>query len=253
MKRSSLITAIFILLSGAILYAGNIIGSWEVKQTGDITFIEETADGIKAKIGNQGPWYYYEKISKREFVDRRGNAYRIESNNHMTWQSRDRSKIFDLLKVTTNRDRYDQDGYHPNDAYRKDRNRGSNDYRKSRRHQNQFDADWYDDDPYYRSRHESYGNLHRKHRHRDHIAYYLEGKWELGQGRTKLKIRTEGPRKIYVKFRDSYHGNKTFKQDRRHPNVFVDRHGHRLILDRKGRLIMDIPGYGKRVLHKKTW
>lgn len=253
MKRSTLITAMFILLAGTILNAENIIGSWEVKQTGDITYIENTADGIKAKIGSQGPWYYYEKVSKREYVDKRGNAYRIESSDHITWQSRDRSKVFDLLKVNTNRHRNDQDGYHPDSYNQKDRYRGSNDKRKSKRHYDQFEDDWYEAKDRQRNENDRYGDLHRKHRQRDHIAYYLEGKWELNRGRTKLKIRTESSRRIYVKFRDSYHGNKIFKQDRRHPNVFVDKHGHRLILDRKGRLIMDIPGYGKRVLHKKTW
>lgn len=246
MKKSITFTILLFLIAFVSSNANSIIGAWEVEQTGDITYIEKTVDGIRAKLGSQGPWYYYEKISKREFLDRRGNSYRIESYDHISWQSRDRRKEFDLWKV-----RYDHPDYRDNHRdYRSsydDRHR--NDYEK----RNYYDQDWYEGKNDIHRSHKNYSGIQKRYWHRSKLAYYMEGKWTLRHSRVKLKIRTEDSRHIYVKFKDSYHGNKIFKQHKKHPNVFIDKHGHKLILKRNGKLIMDIPGYNRAVLKKIDW
>lgn len=239
MKKRS----IFMSLLGSLilfsLQANGIEGIWEVQTTKDITYIENTVDGVRAKIGKQGPWYYYEKVSKREFVDKRGNSYRVDSNMELTWQSRDRSKRIKLFRVSSGRD---DSFYSDSPGYRS--NVTNKDYR-----QNDGFNDWYiTDRDYYNRR-----NLRHSFRDRDQIVNYMVGNWENLYGERILNIRREGHHAIRVKFRRYVHGKALFIQDKRFPNVFTDRYGHKIILNPGGDILVEIPGHGNKIIRKRDW
>jgi hypothetical protein len=247
MKSKLFIAGCFLAFSFIMLQAKGIEGVWEVQTTKDIAVIENTADGIRAKLGEQGPWYYYEKVSNREFVDKRGNSYRIESNNQLSWESRDRSKSLVLIRIDSNRNpsyRSGKPGYQ-GQYYSNDYESGSDRrYRDDRGFE-----DWYPQ----RDSRNSGAYIGSQYRKRNHIANYMEGKWENQFGNHIIKIRRESRSKLSVKFKHSYHRRSIFIQDPRYPNVFVDRHGHKIILTQRGDLILDVPGYGKPVLRKRFW
>lgn len=234
-------------LSFFMLQANGIQGFWEVEKTKDITIIENTVDGIRAKLGEQGPWYYYEKVSKREFVDKKGNSYRVESNNQLSWQSRDRSRIIKLFRIN---DGIGQGYISGKPGYQGQQISGYGTYAPESRLRNEDGfQDWYMEDGSRYSGH----YIGRHFRHRSQIVAYLNGNWENRYGDRIIRIRRGGRNAIQVKFRKYLHGKTVFIQDRRYPNVFVDRHGHKIVLNKWGDIHIDLPGHGKMVLRKDNW
>lgn len=65
-------------------------GRWRADLIRDYVYIEETRNGIRAKIGRDGRWtnYTVSRYNARKYVDDRGNVLLINGDQSLTWQGR---------------------------------------------------------------------------------------------------------------------------------------------------------------------